>query len=197
MTDGPLGCRRRRKRQRPSSINIDALAGTQDTPQQPAMAPRSFEHQIYITMARTGHRMAFLSRGLISCFVSHLDGISNFCAFYSFTGVLFTAYVGLMIKHQPLYIKGIDASNQELTKESAFGAMGMFLFLFTSSVLYLCFHKHHDEEHSIRAQGYMRPQMQAGGMRMSDYQVELPRSVSSPQNSDSEDDDEFAPVLLS
>jgi len=101
-----------------------------------------------------------------------------------------------MIKHQPLYIKGIDASNQELTKESAFGAMGMFLFLFTSSMLYLCLHKHRDDEHAIRSQGYMRPQMQARGMRMSDYQVELPRSVCD-QDSDSEDDDEFAPVLLS
>lgn len=98
-----------------------------------------------------------------------------------------------MIKYQPLFIKGIDASNQELTKESAFGAMGMFIFLFTSSVLYLCFHKHHDDEHLLRSQGYMRPQMQAGGMRMSDYQVELPHSVCSAQDSD--DEDEFSPVL--
>jgi len=89
------------------------------------------------------------------------------------------AFVGSMIKNQPLFIKGIDMSNQERTKESAFGAMGMFIFSFSSSVLYLCYHKHHDEEHAIIAQGYMRPQMQAGGTRMSDYQVELPHSVAS------------------
>ena len=211
------------------------------------MAPRSFEHQIYITLSRTGHRMAFMSRGLIGCFISHLEGISNFCAIYSFTGILFTvrfailyylmcssaflkiieerdgyndrlictistpcrgqpphhfvfpllfhlnyfvilqplwrimqAFVGLMIKNQPLYIKGIDESNQELTKESAFGAMGMFMFIFTASVIYLCYlryHKRYDgSEHAIRSQGYMRPGS-ASGMRMSDYQVELPHSA--------------------
>ena len=111
--------------------------------------------------------------------------------------------MGSMIKHQPLFIKGIDETNQELTKENAFGAMGMFIFLFASSVLYLCLHKNQNDEHAIRAQGYMRPGMQSGGMRMSDYQVELPHSaVSSPLNSDDEGDnddhhDEFAPVLLS
>ena len=40
-----------------------------------------------------------------------------------------------MIKHQPLFIKGIDESNQELTKESAFGAMGMFIATFAVSVI--------------------------------------------------------------
>ena len=82
-----------------------------------------------------------------------------------------------MIKNQPLFIKGIDEHNQELTKESAFGAMGMFIFLFSSSVLYLCCHKNRDDEHAIRSQGYMRPQFQsAGGQRLSDYQVELSHS---------------------
>ena len=105
------------------------------------------------------------------------------------------AYAGSMIKYQPLFIKGINESNQELTKESAFGAMGMFIFLFSSSVLYLCFHKHHDEEHAIRSQGYMRPQMQAGGQRMSDYQVELPHSVASASHQNSDDSDEFEHIL--
>jgi len=195
MTDGILTCRRRRRtRQRPSSEDGSALYGTPRASSHP-MAPRSFEHQIYISLARSGHRMAFIFRAAISCFVTHLDGISNFCAIYSLTGLLFTAFVGSLIKNQPLFIKGIDESNQELTKESAFGAMGMFIFLFTSSVLYLCFHKHHDSEHAIRAQGYMRPHMQSGGMRMSDYQVELPHSV--PNSESDDEDDEFAPVLLS
>ena len=102
------------------------------------------------------------------------------------------AFVGVMIKHQPLYIKGIDASNQELTKQNAFGAMGMFIFLFTSSAIYICFYKHRDDEHDLRSQGYMRPSaMSRLGSR--DYHVELPHSLSSElhlQQDDSNDDDE-------
>ena len=101
----------------------------------------------------------------------------------------------MMIKHQPLFIKGIDESNQELTKESAFGAMGMFIFLFSSSVIYLCVHKQRDDEHAIRAQGYMRPHMQAGGMRLSDYQVEL--SFSEGHNSDDDEHEQERNSLLS
>ena len=55
-----------------------------------------------------------------------------------------------MISKQPLYIQGINPSNQEITKESAFGAMGMFIFLFSSSMVYLCYHKCRDEEDVIR-----------------------------------------------
>ena len=59
-------------------------------------------------------------------------------------------FVGTMISKQPLYIQGINATNQEITKESAFGAMGMFIFLFSSSMIYLCYHKCYDEEEIIR-----------------------------------------------
>jgi len=198
MTNSVLGCRRRgREQERPSSSSRNRGSHRGIRPGSfPAMAPRSFEHRIYITLARTGHRLAYISRGLIGCFMSHLEGISNFCAIYSFTGILFTAYVGTMIKKQPLFIKGIDSSNQELMKESAFGAMGMFIFLFTSSVLYIFFHKQRDDEHAIMAQGYMRPQHQGGRLRMSDYQVELPHSTSSssPRNYSGDSDEEFQPL---
>jgi len=197
-------CRRRRKGPFSSSDDDDddggdspPRAGLAYDPQR-AMAPRSFEHQIYITMVTTGYRMVFLSKGLISMIFSHLEGISNFCAIYAFTGILFTGYVGLMIKHQPLFIKGIDDTNQEVMKESAFGAMGMFIFIWSSSVIYICIHKNRDEEGAIRAQGYMRPHMQAGGQRLSDYEVEIPYSESSQHISDDHDDDdhdEFTPVL--
>jgi hypothetical protein len=89
---------------------------------------------------------------------------------------------------------GIDKSNQELTKESAFGAMGVFIFLFVSSVIYLCLHKHRDEELVIRSQGYMRPQLQGGGARRNDYLVELPNSVHSTNNSYDEDEFESVPT---
>jgi hypothetical protein len=85
------------------------------------------------------------------------------------------AFVGTMIKKQPLYIKGIDDSNQHVTKTSAFGAMGMFIFLFTASAVYICFYKHRDSEHHLRSQGYMRP-IQRSGSR--GYHVELPHSPS-------------------
>ena len=89
MTRGLPGCRRRRKQQRSNSERIELISGNPTAPPR-VMAPRSFEHQLYITMARTGHRTAYLCRGVISCFVSRLDGISRFCAIYSLTGMLFT-----------------------------------------------------------------------------------------------------------
>mmetsp|Transcript_11442 Transcript_11442/g.23413 ORF Transcript_11442/g.23413 Transcript_11442/m.23413 type:complete len:156 (-) Transcript_11442:349-816(-) len=149
------------------------------------MVPRSFEHRLYITMSRVGHSLAFLSKGLISYFTTRLDGISNCCALYSFTGILFTLFVGMMISKQPLYIKGIDANNQEMMKESAFGAMGMFIFLFSSSLIYLCYSSRHDNEHHIRSQGYMRPraQRQRG---IGDYLVELPDSHQSGDSDEHE-----------
>ncbi|KAL7488768.1 hypothetical protein ACHAW6_014369 [Cyclotella cf. meneghiniana] len=144
------------------------------------MAPRSFEQRVYITMARTRHSIAFLSRGVCAGLASRLDCLSRFCALYSFTGALFTFFVGTMISKQPLYIQGINATNQEITKESAFGAMGMFIFLFSSSMIYLCYHKCYDEEEIIRSQGYVRPGQRA--LRITDYevQVEIPSAASSP-----------------
>lgn len=102
-----------------------------------------------------------------------------------------------MIKHQPFFIKGID--DMELAKKNAYGAMGMFMFIFCSSVLYIWFYKNRSEEHAIMAQGYMRPQLQAGGARLSDYEVELqlPNSVVPPMRQHSDNIDEFTPVLLS
>jgi len=191
MNQGVLGCRRRRTQRR----SIPFLRTTPTLPS--PMAPRSFEHQIYVTLASTGYRVAYIVRELFSCVMVHLEGISNCCALYSFTGIIFTAFVGSMIKHQPLFIKGID--DIELAKENAYGAMGMFMFIFCSSVLYMCFYTNRSEEHTIMAQGYMRPQLQAGGARLSDYEVELqlPNSVVPPVRLHSDNIDEFTPVLLS
>lgn len=99
-----------------------------------------------------------------------------------------------MIKIQPIYIKGINVSNQEITKESAFGAMGMFIFLFTLSVVYLCYRKYRREyddhdEHAIRARGYMRPlNLQS---RSNNNGVELPNAAGiSALHPDSEEEEE-------
>lgn len=144
------------------------------------MAPRSIEQRIRISMARNVHLLAFLSRSCATWFVTHLDGISRFCAVYSFTGLLFTLLIGTMISRQPLYIKGINKENQELTKESAFGAMGMFLFLFTLSLFYLCCVKGIRGNSRGMHPGYMRPMRPPPPRGLSDYQVEL--SDSSPES---------------
>merc|ERR1711957_490425 len=148
------------------------------------------------TLARTGYRLAYIARRLMGCVMVHLEGTSKFCALYSFAGIVFTAFVGSVIKHQPLFIKGID--DQELAQANAFGAMGMFMFIFCSSLLYIFFHTHRDEEHALIVQGYMMPQLQAGGTRLSDYQVELqlPHSLVPLSRLDSDEIDEFTPVLL-
>merc|ERR1712157_692150 len=95
-------------------------------------------------------------------------------------------FVGTMIKNQPLLIKGIDQTNQEITKESAFGAMGMFAFIFASSVLYLYMHRNKNDEHAIRSRGYMRPTNQHG---LSDFQVEMPFSSVHGDDDDVEEDE--------
>lgn len=84
-----IGCRRRRSDRRKDFSITHTEEEEEDRPRY-KMAPKSFEHQIYITSMNVGHRCAYLCRGLVSCFVSRLDGISNFCAIYSFTGILFT-----------------------------------------------------------------------------------------------------------
>jgi hypothetical protein len=99
-------------------------------------------------------------------------------------------YVGTMIKIQPIFIKGINESNQEITKESAFGAMGMFIFSFTLSTAYLCWRKFlgndQNDECAIRARGYMRPlNLQHGSGSL----VELPNS-DTLVHSDSEEEED-------
>eukprot|EP00522_Entomoneis_paludosa_P014133 CAMPEP_0172459414 /NCGR_PEP_ID=MMETSP1065-20121228/32576_1 /TAXON_ID=265537 /ORGANISM="Amphiprora paludosa, Strain CCMP125" /LENGTH=104 /DNA_ID=CAMNT_0013214087 /DNA_START=47 /DNA_END=361 /DNA_ORIENTATION=- len=58
---------------------------------------------------------------------------SRCCAFYSVTGLIFTAWVGVMLKTQPFFIAGIEDYDQATS--SAFGAAAMFLATFVLSVL--------------------------------------------------------------
>ena len=92
-------CRRRKKEE---SINIEHIELIPHSyHRRPVSSPptKSFEQQIYITMTRTAHRSAYLCKGVISCFVSRLVGISQFCAIYSFTGMLFMVSVLTMRVH--------------------------------------------------------------------------------------------------
>jgi len=49
--------------------------------------------------------------------------------------MLFTGWVGLMLMYQPFFIGGIDNINE--SKNSAFGAAGLFFFTFIASVMVL------------------------------------------------------------
>eukprot|EP00561_Arcocellulus_cornucervis_P011312 CAMPEP_0185816878 /NCGR_PEP_ID=MMETSP1322-20130828/18199_1 /TAXON_ID=265543 /ORGANISM="Minutocellus polymorphus, Strain RCC2270" /LENGTH=232 /DNA_ID=CAMNT_0028513859 /DNA_START=48 /DNA_END=746 /DNA_ORIENTATION=+ len=62
---------------------------------------------------------------------------SQFCAFYSFTGILFMGWVGALLTYQPFYVSGLE--DLEGAKSSAFGALGTFIFTFASSIVYLCY----------------------------------------------------------
>uniref|UniRef100_A0A7S0GJU4 Uncharacterized protein n=1 Tax=Proboscia inermis TaxID=420281 RepID=A0A7S0GJU4_9STRA len=58
---------------------------------------------------------------------------SRCCAFYSLIGAIFMFWVGIMVTKQPFYVGGLD--DEDSAKESAFGAMGTFIFTFILSVI--------------------------------------------------------------
>ncbi|KAL7540634.1 hypothetical protein ACHAXR_011555 [Thalassiosira sp. AJA248-18] len=63
---------------------------------------------------------------------SDIGTTSRVCAMYSFTGILFTLYVGILLSTQPQFITGIDDVSE--ARSNAFGAMGMFIATFALSV---------------------------------------------------------------
>mmetsp|Transcript_50 Transcript_50/g.101 ORF Transcript_50/g.101 Transcript_50/m.101 type:complete len:103 (+) Transcript_50:67-375(+) len=63
---------------------------------------------------------------------SDLGTGSRICAFYSFTGILFTLWVGVLITTQSFFISGLD--DPELAQRSAFGAMALFIVTFFASI---------------------------------------------------------------
>lgn len=83
-------CRRRKKEESNNIEQIELIPRSRSNHRQPASStPKSFEQQLYITMTRSAHRSAYF----ITYFISRLVGISQFCAIYSFTGMLFTVSV--------------------------------------------------------------------------------------------------------
>ncbi|KAK1747061.1 hypothetical protein QTG54_002405 [Skeletonema marinoi] len=63
---------------------------------------------------------------------SDIGTTSRVCAMYSFTGIIFTLYVGVLLQTQPFFITGID--DISTAKSNAFGAMGMFIATFGISL---------------------------------------------------------------
>mmetsp|Transcript_34300 Transcript_34300/g.72162 ORF Transcript_34300/g.72162 Transcript_34300/m.72162 type:complete len:102 (-) Transcript_34300:327-632(-) len=64
---------------------------------------------------------------------SDIGTTSRVCAAYSFTGILFTLFVGVLLSTQPEFITGIEDVGE--AKSNAFGAMGMFIATFVLSVV--------------------------------------------------------------
>mmetsp|Transcript_22089 Transcript_22089/g.48124 ORF Transcript_22089/g.48124 Transcript_22089/m.48124 type:complete len:156 (+) Transcript_22089:429-896(+) len=65
-----------------------------------------------------------------------LRELSNICAVYSITGVLFMLWVWLLITHQPFFVGGI-MHDVDTYRSSAFGAMWAFMATFSASIAYL------------------------------------------------------------
>mmetsp|Transcript_18491 Transcript_18491/g.25443 ORF Transcript_18491/g.25443 Transcript_18491/m.25443 type:complete len:101 (-) Transcript_18491:90-392(-) len=58
---------------------------------------------------------------------------SRICAFYSFTGILFTLWVALLLTYQPFFIAGIE--DEDTAIKSAWGAMATFIVTFIISLI--------------------------------------------------------------
>mmetsp|Transcript_7432 Transcript_7432/g.14820 ORF Transcript_7432/g.14820 Transcript_7432/m.14820 type:complete len:250 (+) Transcript_7432:74-823(+) len=98
---------------------------------------------------------------------------SQLCAIYSFTGILFMGWVGLMITYQPFFVSGLE--DVDNCRTSAFGAMATFIVTFVSSILYLgydacCLFKYGALATSDDGVDSAGPGMPRG---MSDYEVNL------------------------
>mmetsp|Transcript_20359 Transcript_20359/g.29441 ORF Transcript_20359/g.29441 Transcript_20359/m.29441 type:complete len:103 (+) Transcript_20359:92-400(+) len=74
---------------------------------------------------------------------------SRFCLAYSSLGFMFTLWVGILITYQEFYIYGLEDG----AKESAFGAMGMFMVTFAASVVGIYWDENTREEESDIPEG--------------------------------------------
>mmetsp|Transcript_6292 Transcript_6292/g.11285 ORF Transcript_6292/g.11285 Transcript_6292/m.11285 type:complete len:102 (+) Transcript_6292:132-437(+) len=83
---------------------------------------------------------------------SDIGTTSRVCGAYSFTGILFTLYVGILLSTQPEFITGIE--DVSLAKSNAFGAMGMFFATFALSVVGILRTSPNEKEDIDAAEGY-------------------------------------------
>eukprot|EP00563_Minutocellus_polymorphus_P013854 CAMPEP_0181053438 /NCGR_PEP_ID=MMETSP1070-20121207/18112_1 /TAXON_ID=265543 /ORGANISM="Minutocellus polymorphus, Strain NH13" /LENGTH=153 /DNA_ID=CAMNT_0023132575 /DNA_START=96 /DNA_END=558 /DNA_ORIENTATION=- len=72
----------------------------------------------------------------MSAYHNQLRDLSNFCAMYSITGILFMLWVWLLVTHQPFFVGGI-MREVDTYRNSAHGAMWMFVGTFTASMIFL------------------------------------------------------------
>ena len=91
-----------------------------------------------------------------------LRGLSNFCALYSITGILFMLWVWLLITHQPFFVGGI-MEDVDTYRNSAHGAMWMFVATFAASVLFLYYDANRHEVDAQIAEALMQSDSLRGG----------------------------------
>ena len=84
-----------------------------------------------------------------------LRDLSNFCAVYSITGILFMLWVWLLITHQPFFVGGI-MDDVDTYRNSAHGAMWMFVATFAASVLFLYYDANRHEVDAQIAEALMQ-----------------------------------------
>lgn len=68
---------------------------------------------------------------------NRLSPLAHCCAPYSAIGALFMFWVGMMIIKQPFLLVGLKDYDE--CKDTAFGTMWLFIFLFVTSVIYICY----------------------------------------------------------
>mmetsp|Transcript_15706 Transcript_15706/g.22337 ORF Transcript_15706/g.22337 Transcript_15706/m.22337 type:complete len:104 (-) Transcript_15706:172-483(-) len=82
---------------------------------------------------------------------SDIGTTSRVCAMYSFTGIIFTLFVGVLLQTQPFFITGLD--DISTAKSNAFGAMGMFIATFGIS-LFGIMRTSTDDREEVEDDGY-------------------------------------------
>lgn len=74
---------------------------------------------------------------------SNKNQLATICTGYASIGAIFMSWVGLMMKNQPFYIKGLDFHEEEeiRCKDSAIFAMFLFIAILMISIVYLRYEK--------------------------------------------------------
>ena len=68
-----------------------------------------------------------------------ISTLTNFCHFLCLFSLINQnqGWVGALLVYQPFYVSGLE--DIEAAKSSAFGALGLFIFAFATSLVYLCY----------------------------------------------------------
>ena len=81
---------------------------------------------------------------IMSAYHDQLRGVSNFCAIYSITGIMFMLWVWLLTTHQPFFVGGI-MHDVDTYRNSAHGAMFAFVATFAASMVFLYYDANRSE----------------------------------------------------
>lgn len=94
---------------------------------------------------------------IMSAYHNQLRDLSNFCAIYSITGILFMLWVWLLTTHQPFFVGGI-MHDVDTFRNSAHGAMFAFVATFVASIVFLYYDANRSEVDAQIAEAMMSSQ---------------------------------------